>query len=941
MTEEFNPQNTENKSQGESQDSPAKRRRTKDYKALDDLFNQAVKKSRSKRITTYASKKQHTLKSEQTSSFVSTPRKVEALSTGEIDTELVNINLNKKMTVSEWRINELEKNLGQDSSNPEGEESNTDVIPVLPEKKAEATLDEASKSPSSGQGDEKSQALPDEGANPKNSGAGEAQEKSSRPRPSDETRPEFIGFEEKEQALIDDFFKTIDETPKKEKPVDTYTPPESFDLGLIPERPFDEDELIEADIDAVQEVRPESSGLGADEIESLLDFFTRQNPSPKKEDRGSEEPVLIKGANPEDQASAREKTSSNQETTTFILPQEKEKEDAKTVFIDDNCSTQNLQELLSDIQLNLESCSGDDWTFSDVAHEIKEEVEEKPDDAVDDTLNFLLEKKNERIRSENGTPSDDDEARFEDFLIEEFNPDEEGEAVDLDTFFTPSPVTSEEAFKKESEEANSSPEAPSVEAFNPPAEEGSEESLTGQVFSEEAVPENEGPEVSYHDLSFQEVKPSPEKVDRKTRISQLKEKFSKDKKKQEKNNEVAAHAKAVYQSVRAESPNPYQGTFAQILKNDPALKNAVIGFSVSIVLLLAFLLVFGRSFTAAGWIMTGLIVVSMILTHELKQLHVYFLIIADILVYLFMMIYMVYADNYQITLSDYLWFILIPLCLMTAFAFFNNYSCWQQDRLHFVRNDRFDHMDDNQTAAEKIDRLTGKLPDLSGAFPDEENKEKTVPINTEEIHQAMVQDQPYEQEEELEDLEFSPEEWLKIDLEGEPLEGEALDESAAGDEAPDQESFAQAGEEAHFDTAPLPGEDSSTQESAALEEKEGTSGLRDFDETESEEEIFTPQAAPSLSNDSGLQDADVPAAEEAHPSAHEMKGTEEAQDADRALPVEELHDTFIEGDSFHDVSLDDLDPDDLNAIMDHLDNLEAEERKQQNFKTFFEDHDAQ
>lgn len=103
----------------------------KNYEELDQLFDQAVKKSRHKRITTYASKKQHSTGPAYTS-VRKTPRKVEQMKTSEVDTELVNIGLHQK-DVGEWRQTQFEykQNLITRQPDREGEESNTDFLPNL------------------------------------------------------------------------------------------------------------------------------------------------------------------------------------------------------------------------------------------------------------------------------------------------------------------------------------------------------------------------------------------------------------------------------------------------------------------------------------------------------------------------------------------------------------------------------------------------------------------------------------------------------------------------------------------------------------------------------------------------------------------------------------------------------------------------------------------
>lgn len=294
------------------------RDQNKKYEDLDHLFDQAVKKSRHKRITTYASKKQHVSGPAYTS-VRKTPRKVEQMKTSEVDTQLVNIGLHQK-DVGQWRQRQFEykQNLITKVPDREGEESNTDFLPNLKSlgenaQTSESAPVEVEETDQATSIETVTQSAPSDSAfettrpdrnksellqallrfekaaqeqhpRARESGAvdnvgkdtenvlkteeteekdedvpdGAVQESDSVHAPSahdlDDTenfglidtpdpepeRHEIEGFEEQEEELVNRFFQEMEipEPIGREEDADAHQEPESFDLGLISEKPL-------------------------------------------------------------------------------------------------------------------------------------------------------------------------------------------------------------------------------------------------------------------------------------------------------------------------------------------------------------------------------------------------------------------------------------------------------------------------------------------------------------------------------------------------------------------------------------------------------------------------------------------------------------------------------------------------------------------------------
>lgn len=337
------------------------RDQNKNYEDLDHLFDQAVKKSRHKRITTYASKKQHVSGPAYTS-VRKTPRKVEQMKTSEVDTQLVNIGLHQK-DVGQWRQSQFEykQNLITKQPDREGEESNTDFLPNLKslgeneEASAAASVEveetdqatsietaadagssdssfektgpdrnksellqallrfekvaqdqrprarESAAAESTGtdskdvlkteETEEKDEDVPDGAVQPPESTSGHETHDLDdtenfglidTPEPEPE-RHEIEGFEEQEEELVNRFFQEM-EIPEpfgRDEEAQASREPESFDLGLISEKPlsanFDQglyyDENIEFEQEPSEDVSRKDRSRNLDWDEDSADLL--------------------------------------------------------------------------------------------------------------------------------------------------------------------------------------------------------------------------------------------------------------------------------------------------------------------------------------------------------------------------------------------------------------------------------------------------------------------------------------------------------------------------------------------------------------------------------------------------------------------------------------------------------------------------------------------
>lgn len=118
---------------------------------------------------------------------------------------------------------------------------------------------------------------------------------------------------------------------------------------------------------------------------------------------------------------------------------------------------------------------------------------------------------------------------------------------------------------------------------------------------------------------------------------------------------------------------------------DSELRNSLIGLAVSLVLVIAYVLVYRTGFTSSDWITLAILGVGMVLTSDLSHKNVLILCAAVYALLIFMIMYQVYLKDYTISYYTYFWFLIIPLCLETAYAFLNNFGCWTEEKHRYAR----------------------------------------------------------------------------------------------------------------------------------------------------------------------------------------------------------------------------------------------------------------
>jgi len=470
----------------------------KDYDNLDEQFQSAISRSRHQRIKTYASERHSSARelNQRRKDVYQTNPNICTVSTGEIDTELINLSLESEKDLQNWRLIQqgmIDEICAEDEKGVP--EVTTEVLPVLDEHYHEisrlfsaqtdqpaeaehkASEREASGQPASESRDEEEDISPDDNL-PEEVKEREAHDE----------------FHERERELVDDFFNNIviPENTFKKPPV--YTPPESFDKGLISEEPIDNIEEIEAGLDGKE--KPDTAEL---EKTRLFDVIARlEEDDSTSNDKAWEEP--------------------DSETSSFF---------------------DNLQQTDRIEPVRIDEISGQTAAVFEQA--AAEDISEEP--AV-------------------FTASEAEISQTPDAAAETFRT-------------APEPVS----------------DAASAAAVKPP-------------------------------LRF----------------------------------------------------------FADI-----ELRNSLIGLAVSLILVLAYVLVYRTSFTSSDWIILAVLGVGMVLTSDLSHRNVLILCAVSYALLIFMIMYQVYLKEYTIAYYTYFWFLLIPLCLETAYAFLNNLGCWNAEKHRYAR----------------------------------------------------------------------------------------------------------------------------------------------------------------------------------------------------------------------------------------------------------------
>ncbi|MGI6108584.1 MAG: hypothetical protein ACOYB8_01900 [Eubacteriaceae bacterium] len=546
----------------------------KDYDRLDDVFQKAVIRSRHQRIKTYASERRNSLKEQRQKRrdvYKTNPR-LETVSTGEINTKLVNLTLNQDTDLDSWRdsqIGMIEEICGDNLSDT----ITTDFLPDLEKNlnaaTAKTTSGRTGKTPLGGFG----KAAAERTGKTPLGGAGKTGTENTAKTPlgtaakmsngrtsktsSDDTGstsepsaddPEEInrireaeyhdGFKEHEEELVENFFKNLvipEISPKKTKP---YIPPESFDLGLISEEPIDDIGEIEAGMEDQKQPGDHTRLLN---IINNLDTET----------------------------SAPEQKTSEQEQAEQNLPENNQTE-----------QEQNFQDL------------------TQPEPELSETV--LPDEQTEQNQADLKQGNSNTTVIPVSSVSQDSEP--------EFSSDDTITDAAADSFDTDFGINA-----------------------------GSGSEVDNDEITETIIPEN-----------------------------------------------VRGSAEASISEPQAE-PEAKTPVVVKSFTEDKELRNSAIGLGISLLILLGFTLYFRNSFLAADWIVLGVLITGMILTCDLHHRNVLVFCGFTFALLIFMLLYGVYVHGNVMGLYNYLWFLIIPICLQTSYAFINNYACWLADKRKLKR----------------------------------------------------------------------------------------------------------------------------------------------------------------------------------------------------------------------------------------------------------------